>query len=241
MLRAYLGYAPSVKVDRQSFLLAAAAIAAACGPSPSAQTTTVAIPPQPSAAPAETSEWSPPPKPPAPVAEDSRRPLGGLRAPVDEGLASPVDEGLGADAGGMCRAKNVKRPVAAACSDDVGKPGDCRKASCSLQFVCTQCEAYKKYFKPRVAERAVACVVGQSKNQARDGCRTYQCGDEALSGACLDAAADVPCRAIAKSCKTTLDECRGLLSGMNAAGRAKMSACAAQGCAYGLWSCVESL
>ena len=88
---------------------------------------------------------------------------------------------------------------------------------------------------------AVACIVGQTRNQARDGCRNYQGGDEALGGACLDAAADVPCRAIAKSCKTSLDECRGLLSGMNAAGRAKMSACAAQGCSYGLWSCVESL
>ncbi|MBL8609038.1 MAG: hypothetical protein JNL38_17055 [Myxococcales bacterium] len=231
-----------MKVDRQSFLLAAAALAASCGPSPGAPPTTVAIPPQPSAAPAETSEWSPPPKPPAPVAEDSsRRFPNNLRAPADEGLASPVDEGLAVDAGGMCRAKNVKRPVAAACSDDVGKPGDCKKANCSLQFVCTQCEAYKKYFKPRVAERAVACIVGQTRNQARDGCRTYQCGDEALGGACLDAAADVPCRAIAKSCKTSLDECRGLLSGMNAAGRAKMSACAAQGCSYGLWSCVESL
>jgi hypothetical protein len=32
-----------------------------------------------------------------------------------------------------------------------------------------------------------------------------------------------------------------MLSGMNAAGRAAALACAAQGCPYGLWSCIEGL
>jgi hypothetical protein len=128
------------------------------------------------------------------------------------------------------------------CDDSHGAPGDCRKADCRrLPFICQHCEAYKAYFKPKIAERAVACVVGQSGAQLGDGCRTYQCGDEALKGACLDPTADPACWAVAKSCNTSLDECRGLLSGMNDAGRQKILACALSGCRFGLWSCVEGI
>lgn len=240
-----------MKVDRQSFLLAAAAIAAACGPtSPqgSSGATAVTIPPQPP--PPEPSEWNQPPpaKPPAPVAEAEPRPPARPRvAPTEEGwLTSPMDEGLSTgpkNVGAMCRSKAPPPgPSAAACADDQGAPGDCKKANCkSLPFICDQCEAYKKYFKARIAQRAVACVVGQTKAESRDGCKTYECGDAALKTACPDAAADAACRTIAPRCRATIDECRSLLAGMNAQGRAKIQTCAQSGCSYGLWSCVEGL
>jgi hypothetical protein len=141
---------------------------------------------------------------------------------------------------GACRAGAVSRPLV--CDDAHGSPGDCRKADCRrLPFICQHCEDYKAAFKPKIAERAVACVVGQTGSQLGDGCRTYQCGDEALGGACLDPTAALPCLAISRSCNTTIDECTGLLSGMNETGRQKIVACAAAGCRFGLWSCVEGL
>jgi hypothetical protein len=146
----------------------------------------------------------------------------------------------GGDGSGACRAKSVARP--SVCDDGDGKPVDCGKADCrELYFICEHCEAYKRYFKPRIAERAVACVVAQSGPQLSDGCRTYQCGDEALKGACLDPGAAASCWPIAKSCNTSVDECTGLLSGMNDDGRRKVLACAQSGCPFGLWSCVEGI
>jgi hypothetical protein len=161
--------------------------------------------------------------------------------PASASSGQVVDESpSGGGADGVCRAKPVTRPNA--CDDDHGSPGDCRKADCRrLPFICEHCEEYRRFFKPKIAERAVACVVAQSGAQLGDGCRTYQCGDEALGGACLDTAADPTCAVVARSCSTSVDECRGMLSGMNDAGRQKILACAQAGCRFGLWSCVEGL
>jgi hypothetical protein len=153
-----------------------------------------------------------------------------------DGAPSPA----GPDDGAACRGKHVTRP--ATCDDLHGSPGDCRKADCRrLPFICEHCEDYKRFLKPKIAERAVACVVAQTGPQLGDGCRTYQCGDEALAGACIDPMADPACLVVSRACNVTMDACRGLLSGMNDAGRAKVVGCAASGCQFGLWSCVEGL
>ena len=158
--------------------------------------------------------------------------------PSTQSAAQTIEQGGGDP--GVCRAKPIARP--SVCDDAHGSPGDCKKVDCRrLPFICQHCEEYKATLKPKIAERAVACVVAQAGAQLGDGCRTYQCGDEALQGACLDPTADLACLAVAKSCNTSVDECRGLLSGMNDAGRQKMLACAMSGCRFGLWSCVEGL
>jgi hypothetical protein len=154
--------------------------------------------------------------------------------------ATSDDAEPAADTGASCRGKPAGRP--AACNDLSGAPGDCRKADCRrTPFICQHCEDYKAYFKPKIAERAVACVVAQSGAQLQDGCRTYQCGDEALGSACIDPLADPACWVVSRSCNASMDECRALLSGMNDAGLQKIVACAMSGCRYGLWSCVEGL
>ncbi len=244
-------YDDAMRVDRKGFLLAVTAIAA-CGAPSSPSTLTVAISPQPTASPlADTAIAAEVPKPIAPTHEGTTRPIATVPTPSDEGSSAPgpSDEGhvgaanegvAGKDSDAQCRVQSVARPTGA-CSDDRGNPGDCKKAMCSMGFICEQCEAYKNYFKPKIAERAVACVVAQTRTQSRDGCRTYQCGDQALKSACVDATADVECKGIAKRCKTSVAECRGMLSGMNAAGRANIAACAAKGCPYGLWSCIEGI
>jgi hypothetical protein len=200
-----------MRIERDQFLCAVAAIGGVCG-----------LPASPGAA-----------QPVVHAAAGSQEPE---PAPAGEG-ESPSS---GGDDNGTCRAKPVARPNV--CDDNRGSPGDCRKADCRrLPFICQHCEEYKRTLKPKIAERAVACVVAQAGAQLSDGCRTYQCGDEALGGACLDPTADPACWAVAKSCNTSVDECRGFLSGMNDAGRQKVLACALAGCPYGLWSCVEGL
>jgi hypothetical protein len=229
------------RVDRQGFFVALATIAACGAPSPPPVLTVVSVPVQPNdptmpvAPPSSTA--TAPPTMSTPIASATPGPSDEGGAPTSEG-GGPADEGAGDD-DAMCRAKAVKRPVA--CADDRGTPADCKKGNCALGFVCDQCEAYKRYFKPKIAERAVACVIGQTRKQAQDGCRTYQCGDEALKGACIDTTADAECKSIATKCKTTVSECRGMLSGMNGAGRALIASCAAKGCPYGLWSCIEGI
>jgi hypothetical protein len=234
-----------MRVDRKTFLVTVAALAAGCGNSNQGDKTIVAIPAQPSATPVASSPAPSAPategRPPAPVNE------GGLAArpsPTEEGeLPAPDAEGIATGPWvPQCRAKPAPRPSGAQCADDRGTPGDCKRLGCAPgAWECSRCEDYKKYFRPKIAERAVACMLSK---RDKSGCGPYRCGDEALRGACLDSSVDAMCATVARKCKTTVDECRGMLSGMNAAGRGKMVACANQGScngATGLWSCVEGL
>jgi hypothetical protein len=140
---------------------------------------------------------------------------------------------------------SVSRP-AGACTDDKGAPGACTAMkSCSgVAFPKTKCEAFKKYFKPRVAQRAVECLAKITDKQACDACNAYRCGETALKTSCDDASADATCAQITSKCKAiSMSDCRTYLSGMNGAGRAKMAFCLGQptGCGFGIFSCAEGL
>ena len=104
-----------------------------------------------------------------------------------------------------------------------------------------RCEDYKQAFKPRVAERAVACINALNTTQRCDPNRLNLCGHTALMSACSidesppepDAAPDplaTRCAAIVQGCQgvgspPTARDCRATLSGMNELGREKMAAC----------------
>jgi hypothetical protein len=227
-----------VHVDRQRFLWLAGAIAGGCGGTSGCG----------------GQSGAPEPAPPVVIATADAIPE--LPEVVDSPRSEPEGPGASEEAGaitlplagedGSCRAIGVARASGAGCDDSKGTPASCRSVKLaggcsSFPFICDQCESYKKSFKPRVAERAVACVIAQNQAQLGDGCATYACGDEALKSACLDPSADQPCQQIASACRTTVDECRGLLSGMNANGRASVAGCASRGCPYGIWSCIEGL
>ena len=196
----------------------------------------------------------PPDNPPVVIAEPEpnveQDDLPVVAEPAPGKRPSPADEGMVGItpliSPGTCRAAPVAPRSAAGCSDAVGQPNDCSRVNLSggcssFSFICDKCESYKKHFKPKVAERAVNCVISQTKEELRDGCGTYACGDLALKSACPDAAAQSLCQTVAQQCGGPLHECTSLLSGMNAAGRAKVSACAARGCQFGLWSCIEGM
>jgi hypothetical protein len=133
------------------------------------------------------------------------------------------------------------------CDDMAGSPGACPPPGWSAEeggcgaMPTKRCEDYKRALKPRVAERAVACINALNPAQRCDPNRLNLCGHAALMSACsivdepeaADAAADEltsQCQAIQRGCEgvklgPTLRDCRDSLAGMGALGRERMVAC----------------
>jgi hypothetical protein len=134
------------------------------------------------------------------------------------------------------------------CDDAAGAPGACpppsypaEEGGCGL-FPVKRCNDFKQTLRPRVAERAVACLKALSSTQRCDPIRVNLCAHTALMSACTvpdaidpppDAGADDlggQCATIGRECEgvplgpTTLD-CRATLAGMSVVGRERMVAC----------------
>ena len=262
-----------MKIDRAAFLLLTGSIAAsACVEQPpNAPTVDIALP---------FASAAPPPEPAAPAvtavgasSAPSSRP-----APSREGYSAdegdyPADEAGGAPNPGFCGHSRAQfDPRRTGCGDATGSPASCKAMAAprgcgSFPFPRSKCDGFTASMKPKIAERAVACVVALSGKDVCDACLTYRCGYEALMSACVDASADVDCAAIVKSCAgpnpsgpsrraparaptaptttptVTLTECRAYLSGLAPTGRHKMVQCMVpgQGCDWGLYSCAEGL
>jgi hypothetical protein len=135
------------------------------------------------------------------------------------------------------------------CDDAVGSPAQCPPpiwpseegiGGCGT-LPTKRCEDYKQALKPRVAERAVACINALTQAQRCDPNRLNLCGHTALMSACsidesppeADAAPDdvaTHCASVLHECEgvtpgPTMRDCRATLSGMNAVGREKMASC----------------
>lgn len=258
-----------MRVDRSRFLLLASTIAAGCGPrteGPRAPAAVAAPAAPATAATMAAGEASPPGTGkhyPPPIAEGGASWPG----PVDEGPAAegywpstaegggywpggPAGEGASTDEGGpLPTLKGMGIPVSSwTCNgaDDVGKPSYCAvkvpKSCAPFPFVHSSCNGARKFFKPKIAERAVSCM-NKLGPDAVCAAMTYECKDAALRSACPDPTADADCQAIATACpKSSLTECRRYLSGLNASGRARVVDCMkGNGCGYGVYSCVEGL
>lgn len=135
------------------------------------------------------------------------------------------------------------------CDDMVGSPAQCPPpiwpseegiGGCGT-LPTKRCEDYKQALKPRVAERAVACINALTQAQRCDPNRLNLCGHASLMAACsidesppeADAAPDdvvTHCAAILHGCEgvtpgPTPRDCRVTLSGMTGLGRDKMVTC----------------
>lgn len=164
--------------------------------------------------------------------------------PVDAGpfQVAPVEN---TTACGWVDPAKLNRPTAA-CNEDQGTVGSCSiMKSCSgFPFPKQKCEAYRRFLKPQVAQRALDCLGKLTVKQVCDACYAYRCGDLALKSACPDPAADVQCTQITTKCPAiSMTECRTYLAGLNPAGRTKMVSCLGvkSGCGFGIYSCAESL
>lgn len=243
----------SFRIDRASFLSLTFGMAACnTGPSPAVAASVVDIPAQPPP-PADAGApvvLSPPAREPAPAVSEPLA-VDTVDDDTDDDVGSSVSEGGGhasapAAACGFVDAKKLARP-SAPCGDDLGPTPSCSatRACSGFPFPKQQCESYLKYFKPKVAERAVTCLAKlTSKQTCNDACTTYRCGDVALKMACPDPAADASCQQITAKCRSvSMTDCRTYLSGLNPTGRAKMVTCLTSkaGCGFGIFSCSESL
>jgi len=159
--------------------------------------------------------------------------------------------------------------VAPACDDMIGSPASCpapgypaEEGGCGA-LPTKRCESFKQTMKPRVAERAVACLNALSSAERCDPNRLTLCGHLALMSACpspdataapsgtgAGAAGGAAVDDAAAYCDTIQTECTGVamgpssrdcratLSGMNIVGRDRMVQCLRTHCAdRGLLGC----
>ncbi len=257
-------------IDRTRFLFFVGAIAAGCSPrneatsppggalastsasptttsmgaSTTSTTGTSAIGTPATSTPPTTTNW------PKPTGDGYGPPKeGSWPTPTAEGYwpggGGPVGEGGGAWAPPP-KKKPSPTPICGI-DENVGKPGSCTTLkidkSCSpFPFINGACSDAVRFYKPKIAERAVTCIRSKSPLQLCDALHVYDCKDDALHTACPDPGADPYCGVITQSCKGVSPvECRTYLSGMNALGRNEMVKCMQQNCGFGLYSCSEGL
>jgi hypothetical protein len=154
-------------------------------------------------------------------------------------------------------------PPPPVCDDTVGTAGDCPAAiypsdegvgGCGA-LPTKRCQDFKQTMKPRVAERAVACLNALNPGLRCDATRLNLCAHSALMNACPEpegtAVAGVPatddlsarCAALVQGCGATslapsVRECRATLAGLSVFGRDQMATCMKTHCAdKGLVGC----
>ena len=165
--------------------------------------------------------------------------------PVDPSTLKPVgpDHGCG-------KGKRAFDESRAGCDDMAGTAPDCGTLQMGYAssevcpgpvYVRRRCYLANANFKPLVAQAAHACL-GKTTGKYCNSCNIYQCGYNALMGACPDPTADATCDAIARSC-SGIDRarCRAYLSGMSPKGRENMTTCLKNKCDKGFLSCMETL
>jgi hypothetical protein len=165
--------------------------------------------------------------------------------PVDPSTLKPVgpDHGCG-------KGKRAFDESRTGCDDMAGAAPDCGTLQMGYAssevcpgpvYVRRRCYLANANFKPLVAQAAHACL-GKTTGKYCNSCNIYQCGYNALMGACPDPTADATCDTIARSC-SGIDRarCRAYLSGMSPKGRANMTTCLKNKCEKGFLSCMETL
>jgi hypothetical protein len=137
-----------------------------------------------------------------------------------------------------------------ACNDHVQVPLNCRSLrakavgseACTEDLAARACEGMAEVFKPRIAHLYFQCLLAHNKPGVlctKDACAIDACRREALEGACLDPATEVPCDEIAKGCSgVDKAECAAYLSGMRLARRSEVVQCLKNRCASGFLGCL---
>jgi hypothetical protein len=147
----------------------------------------------------------------------------------------------------------LPKPAAPACEDAVGTPGACPPPGYSADeggcggLPSKRCSDFKQTMKPRVAERAVACLNALKPNERCDPNRLNLCGHLALMSACPEpdeadrgdggpvVGVGAVCQSILSECAgaplgPTLRDCRATLAGMSDLGQSRMLSCMATHC-----------
>jgi hypothetical protein len=215
-----------MQIDKSKFLLLTASIAgSACGSNsssasggaivvaapivtlPGAESTAIASPP-----PTSTTK-------PGQVATTSGD---------EETLAGPLDRtpSAGVDDGSMCE----EGGVAPTGCGTLRAPGpQCE----SFSDTKAMCGKLARGLRPRVAEKAVDCILAKSGKQAVcDFNLGNQCALAAMQKGCIEPSTQAACTQIVRSCSGNLPmrDCQMLLSSVTTKNRRNMMACMTEGC-----------
>lgn len=122
------------------------------------------------------------------------------------------------------------KPVLARC-DDLPSEQDCEG-----EGIRSFCERYATYFRPEVADKAIACMKDRSGGDACDHCVLTQCGQKALQAA--DGEPDPECYQVASACEGMESLCEQYSRGLNEAGRRRFRTCLIENCGIGVRYCL---
>jgi hypothetical protein len=222
-----------MRIDRSRFLALTAAIAAAsacnAGMSPPASPSSAADRP-----------------PPLPKEMTPSDPASLFRTPDEVNPATGLDDTIGDPA------------TQSACDreNSYGSPGDCDSLRPAVGRPCDlgegfgeikdACNLLKDSLSPRMAERAVGCLLAKSGSPAIcSETVVSECVTRAFKSNCTDSSSLDPCRGVLSECaahppatgegltRVTLSECRGAVAAVPAESRSKMIACMTEGCTAG--------
>ena len=245
-----------MQIDRSRFLLLTTAIAAgnaACTPGePSSPTSVATVTEAPDASTGPTAEGtsSPTREGMGPTREGGMGPTreGGM-GPTREGGMGPTREGTPIASATAPATSASSAPLPPGCPDSdnmVGTVGNCN----TLRAPGPQCESFNdtkddgghlaRGFKPRVAQKAVACILAKSGTQAIcDFSLVQKCSASAAADSCLDPATGPACDTIMSTCAgrgrgrgTTLTRvaCMHALSALTGSNRSRVGSCIAESC-----------
>jgi hypothetical protein len=214
-----------MQIDRSKFLLFTASIASAgCGSNSSSSSggaVVVAAPivtlPDPSVSGTN-----------ATVAGATTKPGQTAGSATDEEVLAAADRtpGAAAEDSSMC---DDSGPAPTGCSSIRAPSSQCE----SFSETKSMCSKLARGLKPKVAEKAVECLLAKSGKQpicvfgvAND------CAMAAVKKACIDPATQVQCAPVVRHCGGRLDmrDCQNLLSAVVSSNRREMIACMTEGC-----------
>jgi hypothetical protein len=216
-----------VKLDRERFLFLVSAVAAGCASTvpalpPEAPPTDVPVRPTPSVAPSAAIPQSPGDAP-NPYEDDAPP----QAAPKVVGLTCSAS----LNARGFPRScAGLRRPSSTCHASDGGD---------GFPFIKEDCDEMKERLKPRVAEKAIACVMAKSGRAELcvDGFAA-DCTNRALSEVCLETAAKAPCAKVMETCgawsenKASQESCEAGYSGLREEKRPRFLACMTEFCDF---------
>lgn len=214
-----------MQIDRSSFLLLTASIAGSSCGSNSASTSggpiVVASPVV--ALPGPEATTSPSVK----VASGGKPGQTAVNASDEETLAAlDRSPGAAAEDGSMCEEVG---PAPTGCSTLRAPGPQCESFADTRRL----CGVLAKGLRPKVAEKAVECILARSgKQSVCDFNLANQCGLTAVQRGCLDPSTQNSCTALVRNCNGNLQmrDCQALLSSVTSKNRRNMISCMTEGC-----------
>jgi len=159
--------------------------------------------------------------------------------------AQPKNQEIGGDEGNDEKLEALASSQSAAASDTnmCDDSGAAPKSCAPLKAPGPQCESFSdtknmcgklsRGLRPRVAEKAVDCLLSKSGKQAICDFRAAsECALAAVHKACIEPSTQAACSNVVRACsgRLTMNDCQSLLSAVADKHRRAMLSCVTEGC-----------